>query len=122
MGLQLTPREHRWFDAILVLGALALGFVVLGYVGQIFAIFGELIMVFFLAWLFAFMLGPVVNRVYSIPFVGRAGAIFAVYFLLFGSLFLVSITVAAALVNSIGDFLANLPALRANLPTILAPW
>jgi predicted PurR-regulated permease PerM len=122
MGFQLTPRERRWFDAVLVLGALALGFIVLGYVGQIFAIFGDLIMVFFLAWLFAFMLGPVVNRVYSIPFMSRAGAIFFVYFLLFGSLFLVSITFAAALVNSIGDFIANLPELRGNLPSILAPW
>jgi len=122
MGFELTQRERRWFDAILVLGALALGFIVLGYVGQIFAIFGELIMVFFLAWLLAFMLQPVVNRVYAIPFMSRAGAIFAVYFLLFGSLFIVSIAAAAALVSSIGDFVANLPALRENLPTILAPW
>ena len=36
MGFELTPRERRWFDAILVLGAIALGFVVLGFVGQIF--------------------------------------------------------------------------------------
>ena len=122
MGFELTPRERRWFDAILVLGALALGFIVLSFVGVIFAIFGDLIMVFFLAWLMAFMLGPVVNRVTTIPFMSRVGAIFVVYFLLFGSLVVVSIVVAAALVSSIGDFIANLPELRANLPTILAPW
>ena len=122
MGFQLTPRERRWFDAILVLGALALGFVVLGYVGAIFATFGDLIMVFFLAWLFAFMLGPIVNRVTAIPFMSRIGAIFVVYFILFGSLVVVSIVVAAALASSIGDFLADLPGLRANLPAILAPW
>jgi predicted PurR-regulated permease PerM len=79
-------------------------------------------MVFFLAWLFAFMLGPIVNRVTAIPFMSRIGAIFVVYFLLFGSLVVVSIVVVAALVNSIGDFIADLPGLRANLPTILAPW
>jgi predicted PurR-regulated permease PerM len=122
MSFQLTPRERRWFDAILVLGALALGFIVLGFVGVIFAIFGDLIMVFFLAWLFAFMLGPLVNRVTGIPFMSRAGAIFVVYFVLFGSLVFVSIVAAAALVSSIGDFIDNLPELRANLPTILAPW
>jgi predicted PurR-regulated permease PerM len=122
VSFQLTPRERRWFDSILVLGALALGFIVLGFVGVIFAIFGELIMVFFLAWLFAFMLGPLVNRVTAIPFMSRAGAIFVVYFLLFGSLVLVTIVAAAALVSSIGDFIENLPGLRANLPTILAPW
>jgi predicted PurR-regulated permease PerM len=122
MGFEMTPRERSWFDAILVLGALALGFIVLSFVGVIFAFFGDLIMVFFLAWLFAFMLGPVVNRVTAIPFMSRAGAIFTVYFLLFGGLVVVSIVVAAALVNSIGDFIEGLPALRANLPAILAPW
>ena len=122
MGFQLTPRERRWFDAVLVLGAIALGFVVLGFVGVLFAFFGELIMVFFLAWLLAFMLLPVVNRVVAIPFMSRTGAIFTVYFLLFGGLIVISIVVAAALVSSIGDFIADLPALRANLPTILAPW
>ena len=122
MGFELTPRERRWFDAVLVLGALALGFIVLGYVGQIFVVFGDLIMVFFLAWLFAFMLGPLVNRVTTIPFMTRTGAIFVVYFVLFGSLVLVSIIGAAALVTSIGDFIANLPELRANLPSIIAPW
>lgn len=121
-GFHLTPRERRWFDAVLVLGALALGFVVLGFVGQIFVVFGDLIMVFFLAWLFAFMLQPVVNRVTTIPFMSRAGAIFTVYFVLFGSLVVLSIFVAAAVVNSIGDFVTNLPTLRANLPTIIAPW
>jgi predicted PurR-regulated permease PerM len=122
MGIELTPRERRWFDAILVLGALALSFIVLGFVGVVFAYFGELIMVFFLAWLFAFMIGPIVNRVTAIPFMSRVGAIFVVYFLLFGSLVVVSIVVAAALVNSISDFVTDLPGLRANLPTILAPW
>jgi predicted PurR-regulated permease PerM len=121
-GFELTPRERRWFDAILVLGALALGFIVLGFVTVIFAIFGDLIMVFFLAWLFAFMLGPIINRVTSIPFMSRIGAIFIVYFVLFGSLVVLSIVAAAALVNSIGDFIDDLPTLRANLPSILAPW
>lgn len=122
MGFTLTPRERAWFDAILVLGAIALGFIVLGFFGLIFSLFGDLIMVFFLAWLFAFMLVPVVNRVTAIPFMSRAGAIFTVYFVLFGSLVFVSILVAAAVVNSIGDFITNLPALRANLPTIIEPW
>jgi predicted PurR-regulated permease PerM len=120
--MELTPRERRWFDAILVLGAITLFFIVLGFIGLIFTIFGDLIMVFFLAWLFAFMLGPVINRVTAIPFMSRTGAIFIVYFILFGSLVFLSIVVAAAVVNSIGDFITNLPTLRANLPSILAPW
>jgi predicted PurR-regulated permease PerM len=122
VGFQLTPRERRWFDAILVLAALALAAVVVGFVGGIFAIFGDLIMVFFLAWLLAFMLGPVIDRVYRIPYITRAGAVLVVYFLIFGGLVTVTLVVAAALVSSITDFIANLPQLRANLPAILEPW
>jgi predicted PurR-regulated permease PerM len=122
MGFQFTPRERRWFDAILVLGALALGFIVLTFVGAIFAIFGDLIMVFFLAWLLAFMLGPLVNRATAIPLMTRTGAIFTVYLLLFGGLVLVTILVAAALFSSLQDFIANLPSFRSNLPSIIAPW
>ena len=121
-GFELTPRERRWLDAILVLGALALGFVVLGFVTVIFAVFGDLIMVFFLAWLFAFMLGPLINRVNAIPLMSRAGAIFLVYFVLFGGLVVVSVIGAAALVSSITDFIGDLPSLRANLPALIEPW
>ena len=122
MGFELTPRERRWFDAILVLGALTLGFIVLGFVAAAFALFGELIMVFFLAWLLAFMLGPVIDRVNKIPFITRTGAVLAVYLLIFGGLVVVTLVVAAALVSSITDFIANLPELRSNLPAILQPW
>src|ERR1044072_3673509 len=122
MSFQLTPRERRWFDAILVLAALALASVVIGSVGVIFATFGDLMMVFFLAWLLAFMLGPVIDRVYRIPFITRAGAVLVVYFLIFGTLVTVTLVLAAALLTSITDFVAGLPALRANLPALLEPW
>jgi predicted PurR-regulated permease PerM len=122
MSIQLTPRERSWLDAILVLATFALAFVVIGFVGVIFSIFGDLIMVFFLAWLLAFMLGPVIDRVYRIPFVSRTGAVLAVYLLIFGGLVTVTLVVAAALVSSITDFITNLPSLRANLPSILEPW
>jgi predicted PurR-regulated permease PerM len=121
-GFELTPRERRWFDAILILGALALGFICVTFVGAIFAIFGDLIMVFFLAWLLAFMLGPLVNRATAIPLMSRAGAIFTVYLVIFGGLVVITIFVAAALFSSLQDFITNLPQLRANLPSIIAPW
>jgi predicted PurR-regulated permease PerM len=122
MGFQLTPRERRWFDAILVLGAIALGFIVLGFAGVLFAYFGELIMVFFLAWLLAFMLGPVVKAVQAIPLMTRTGAIFTTYLILFGGLVAVTIVVAAALFSSLQDFIANLPQFRSGLPQLLAVW
>ena len=122
MGFQLTPRERRWFDAILVLGAIALGFIVLGFAGVLFAYFGDLIMVFFLAWLLAFMLSPVVKAVTAIPLMTRTGAIFTTYLVLFGGLVAITIIVAAALFSSLQDFIADLPEFRASLPQLLAVW
>ncbi|HKB28926.1 MAG TPA: AI-2E family transporter [Candidatus Limnocylindrales bacterium] len=121
--IELTRRERRWLDAILVLGAVALGFVVLALIGQVVAFFSDLILVFFLAWLLAFMISPLVTRLRrAIPFLSRAGAVFAVYLILFGGLVIVAVAIASALVGGIGDFIANVPQLRADLPTILAPW
>jgi predicted PurR-regulated permease PerM len=52
----------------------------------------------------------------------RAGAVFTVYFLIFGGLVVISILIATALVSGISDFIANVPRLRGDLPTLLAPW
>jgi predicted PurR-regulated permease PerM len=121
--IELTPRERRWLDLILVLGAIALGFVVLWAVGLVVAFFSDLILVFFLAWLLAFMISPLVTRLYrATPFLSRAGAVFAVYLVLFGGLVIVAVAIASALVSGIADFIAHVPQLRADLPTILAPW
>jgi predicted PurR-regulated permease PerM len=122
MGFEMTPRERRWFDAFLVLATVALGFFVLGSVVDAFSYFADLIMIFFLAWLLAFMLGPLVKWANAIPFMTRTGAIFTVYLLIFGGLVVISIVVAAALFSSLTDFIADLPSLRANLPSIVAPW
>jgi predicted PurR-regulated permease PerM len=121
--MELTPRERRWLDAILVLGAVYLAFLVISLVSVVFAYFSDLILVFFLAWLLAFMLSPLVSRLRSaIPILSRAGAVVVVYLVLFGGLVAVSVAIATALVGGIGDFIANVPHLRDDLPTILADW
>ena len=118
----LTPRERRWVDVILGLTVIALVFVVMGYLANLLAAFGDLILVFFLAWLLAFILTPLVARVATIPFLSRTGAVFLVYILLFGGLVFLAVAVAGALTRSITDFIASVPTLRQDLPTILAPW
>jgi predicted PurR-regulated permease PerM len=52
----------------------------------------------------------------------RTGAIFTVYLVIFGGLVVITVLVAAALFSSLQDFITNLPSLRANLPSIIAPW
>ncbi len=123
MGFALTPRERRWLDAVLVLAAVALLFVVLGFLARVLADFGDLILIFFLSWLLAFILSPLVARLRSaIPILSRTGAVVIVYLVIFGVLVAIVFAVASALATSIGDFLANVPTLRDDLPSILAPW
>jgi predicted PurR-regulated permease PerM len=122
MSFVLTPRERRWLDVVLFLAAVALVFVVLGYLANLLTAFGDLILVFFLAWLLAFILTPVVGRVATVPFLSRTGAVFVVYILLFGGLAILAVAVAGALANSIADFIASVPTLRDDLPDIVAPW
>jgi predicted PurR-regulated permease PerM len=123
MSFELTPRERRWLNAILVLATFALLFIVLGDIGIVFAQFADLILVFFLAWLLAFMLSPLVTLLRSaVPILSRAGAVVIVYLFLFAGILVVSVLVATALVGSITQLIASLPGLRANLPAILAPW
>jgi predicted PurR-regulated permease PerM len=123
MSFEMTPRERRWFDAILVLAAVVLTFIVLGYIGQVFDMFADLIFIFFLAWLLAFMLSPAVTGLRkAVPVLSRAGAVLIVYLLLFSTIVILSLYVASALVGSIGQLIASLPELRTNLPGILDPW
>lgn len=122
MSFELTPRERRWLDVVLFLAAVALTFVILGYLANLLAAFGDLILVFFLAWLLAFILTPLVVRVATIPFLSRGGAVFLVYIVLFGGMVTLAVGIAGALTSSIADFIASVPTLRGDLPSIVAPW
>lgn len=122
MGFELTPRERRWLDLVLALAAIALAFVVLGQVAGLLSAFGDLILLFFLAWLLAFMLSPLVSRLSMIPFLTRSVAVVLVYLALFGGLVVAIVGAATALANSVADFIASVPTLRDDLPAIVAPW
>ncbi|MBI2763915.1 MAG: AI-2E family transporter [Chloroflexi bacterium] len=122
MSFELTPRERRWMNIVLILAAIALAFVVLGFLANLLAAFGDIILVFFLAWLLAFILTPIITRVASISHMNRAGAVVVVYVVLFGGLVFLVIAVAGAIAGSITDFIASVPTLRNDLPTIVAPW
>ena len=123
MAFELTPRERRWFDAILVLAAVALAFVVLGFVGAVFGVFSDLIFVFFLAWLLAFILSPLVSRLRAaVPILSRTGAVIVVYVVIFGAIVVLAVQVASALAGGIGDLIARMPTIRTDLPGILAQW
>src|SRR5207247_2106569 len=121
--LNLSDRQQRWLTAVLVLGALVLAMVAVQIAASIFYAFGDIILVFFLAWLLAFILSPVVGGLTRlVPVLPRIGAVVLVYATLVGAIVLVVVLVAGALAQSITAFVANVPSLRGDLPVLLAAW
>ncbi len=121
----LTERQRRWLDALLVLATIAVAFVVVGFVAQVFYAFGDIILVFFLAWLLAFILSPVVNAFdRALPRLPRVVAVVIVYAILIGALVVAAIIVANALASSIRDLITSIQtgSLDERLPALLAPW
>ena len=119
----MTDRQRRWLTAVLVLGAVVLAMILIGFLAEIFYAFGDVILVFFLAWLLAFILSPVVAGLTRlVPVLPRIGAVVLVYATLVGTIVLVVVLVAGALAQSIAAFVTSVPQLRQNLPEILAPW
>ena len=119
----MLERQQRWLTALLVLGTIVLGLVAISLIASIFFAFGDIILVFFLAWLLAFILSPVVAGLTRIvPFLPRVGAVVLVYAVLVGVIVLVVVLVAGALAQSITAFVAGVPTLREQLPDIVAGW
>ena len=123
MTMPMSERGRRWLDALIVLATIAVAFIVFGFVGDLFFSFGDIILIFFLAWLLAFILSPLVGGLTRlVPVLPRVGAVIVVYALLVGALVLLAVFVAGALSRSILDFVAGVPTLQGRLPEILAPW
>jgi predicted PurR-regulated permease PerM len=119
----VTDRQRRWLSAVLILGTLVLAIVLVSLIGSIFFAFGDVVLVFFLAWLLAFILSPIVSGLTRhVPYLPRLGAVVLVYAVLVGAIILAVVLVAGALASSISDFVSSVPTLRHDLPTLLAPW
>jgi len=122
MDIQLPESERRWLHAVLVLGTLVLALVLLSQVSVILVFFSDILLVLLLAWLFAFMLSPLVGLLErAFPKLPRAGLVALVYVALFLGLSWIALLVAGSLANSIGNFIAQLPTFQARLPEILKP-
>jgi len=118
----LGRRQRRLVDLLLILAVAALAFVVLGFASSVFFDFGDIILTFFLAWLIAFVLSPIVEGIGRlIPRLPRVVAVVVVYLALLGTVGVLVALVAQALASSIVDFVAQIPTLQERLPEILAP-
>ena len=123
LHVQPGERNGRLVGALLVLGVVALFFIVVGQLAEAFFFFGDVFLTFFLAWLLAFIISPIVGRLMDrSPRLPRAVAAIIVYTLVVGILVVLVVAAAGALATSTAQFVASIPDIRANLPTILAPW
>jgi predicted PurR-regulated permease PerM len=115
----LTARERRWLTVLLVLGSIALFFVVLEQLARVWTVFSDLVLIFFFAWLLGFILEPV--AAWLARHVPRVLAVTIAY----GSVALVAfglvVVVASALFASISDFLANLDQFQQDLLALVKP-
>jgi predicted PurR-regulated permease PerM len=118
-SFSLSDREHRWLTAFLVMATVAVSFLVVDYVGKYLTYFGDVIMIFFLAWLLAFILSPIANGlVRLVPSLPRWLAVILVYALLIVALIAAILLIAQQLYSSINNLITNWPqgdALRAKL-------
>jgi predicted PurR-regulated permease PerM len=120
---ELGPRDRRLLRAIMWLAAIALAIVVVGQLVNVFYFFGDTLLTFFLAWLFAFIISPAVSwLIEQIPALPHAAATVVVYALVVILGLAILVAGAAALANSIGDFIREIPTIRQNLPTIVQPY
>lgn len=116
-------RERRLVGAILVLGTVVLFFVALSLITTVLGFFGDILLTFFLAWLLAFIISPVVTRIVdAIPRLHRVVATVLVYTVIVALLVFIVLVVTQALSTSITQFVADIPRIRANIDTIVAPF
>ena len=123
LNMQPGSRDSRLVSALLILGVLAIFFFVVRQLADLFFFFGDILLTFFLAWLLAFIISPIVTRMVDlIPRLPRALATVLVYAAVVVLLIVIVVVAAGALATSITQFAASIPDIEANLPTIVAPW
>jgi predicted PurR-regulated permease PerM len=120
---RLIETEGRWIRALLVLSTLTVALVFIGLAADAILYFSDIILILVMAWVFAFVLSPVVGGIKRVlPAAPRTLVVVAVYALLFLVLAVLGLIIATELGSSIVNFTEELPTLQERLPEILAPY
>ena len=120
MPIELTERQRRLIDAALILAVVALGCVVGPDLAGVFYAFGDVLLLFFLAWLLSFALLPLIRGVASIiPRMPQAGAVIIVYLAIVALLLAIVVQASASLATSIGQFIQDAPRFEEQLQNLL---
>jgi predicted PurR-regulated permease PerM len=123
MMSRLLETEGRWIHALLVLGTITVGLILAWIVTNVLAYFDSALLILFLAWLFAFIMSPLVRLILrAVPAIPRTAAVVAAYVGLFLALVAILGVVIASIASSVQGLLGNLDNIQADLPAILASW
>jgi predicted PurR-regulated permease PerM len=121
MPIELTERQRRLIDTVLILAVVALGFIVVADLANVFYAFGDILLLFFLAWLLSFALLPLINGVTRlVPRIPQAGAVIVVYMTIVILLLAIVVQASASLATSIGQFIQDAPRFEDQLANLLA--
>jgi predicted PurR-regulated permease PerM len=123
MMARLIESEGRWIRALLILATLTVALVFAGLAANVVLYFSDIILILIMAWLFAFVLSPLVGGIKRyLPVAPRSLVVVTVYAVLFLILSAIVLVIASQLAASIVSFTDELPSLQRRLPEILAPW
>src|SRR6476660_7541651 len=124
IGPPLSDGDRRALRVLLYLALVAVGFVVLSFFATIAAYFSDVVAIFFLAWLLAFLIDPFASWLVRASPAGalpRGVAVLLVYFLIAILLVVIAVVIADSVARSITQFVQAAPRLRQDLPAVLAP-
>ena len=108
--------RSTWFRALIILAVFAVTLYLAGQIWQLLVHFSDIIILFFLAWLLAFILLPVIRFVERELPVGHAGAVALIYLVLLVALVVVLILVMPLLIAQIAQLANQLPTLVSGVP------
>lgn len=123
MMARFIESEGRWIRALLILATLTVALVFAGLAANVVLYFSDIILILVMAWVFAFVLSPVIGGIKRIlPLAPRSLVVVTVYAGLFLVLGVFGLVIATELATSIVNFTEELPALQERLPQILGEW
>ena len=60
---RILEQDGRWIRALLILATLTIGLVFIGLAADVIVYFSDIILILVMAWVFAFVLSPVVDGI-----------------------------------------------------------
>ena len=112
--------RNLWFKAALVVVVFSAGIFLFGALGRLWGFLGDLLLIFFLAYLVGSLLIHVVNSLMRIPHMPRPVAVLLVYLALITLVADLAFLVVPATVNQVIELADKIPGYAAQAPDLIA--